>query len=217
MLLGAHDQLTGESMPQKQLMDEVLTILTAGHENIGAALSWTWYLLARHPGIQENVHDEIRAALGGKNPTFDDLPKLPLCKAVFEESMRLFPPGWGELRETIEPDEVNGYPISAKSIIILCQWVTHRHKDFWPEPETFNPANFLGDAAANRHRFAYFPFGGGPRICIGMQFALIEGPIILATILQKFRVELVPDQQVVPDATFTLRPKYGLKVILHRR
>jgi len=217
MLLGAHDELTGEQMPQKQLMDEVLTILTAGHENIGAALSWTWYLLGRNPTVQEDAYDEIRAHLGGRNPTFDDLPHLPLCKAVFEESMRIFPPGWGELRQTLQPDEVCGYPLPADAIIILCQWVTHRHPDFWEDPETFKPQRFLGDAAANRHRFAYFPFGGGPRICIGMQFALIEGPIVLATILQRFRVELIPGQQVIPDATFTLRPKFGLKVILHPR
>jgi len=217
MLLGAHDELTGEQMPQKQLMDEVLTILTAGHENIGAALSWTWYLLGLNPKIQEDVHDEIRAHLGGRNPTFDDLEHLPLCKAVFEESMRIFPPGWGELRQTLQPDEVSGYPLPADAIIILCQWVTHRHPDFWDDPEAFKPQRFLGDAAANRHRFAYFPFGGGPRICIGMQFALIEGPIVLATILQRFRIELIPNQQVIPDATFTLRPKFGLKVILHSR
>ena len=217
ILLNARDEKTGDGMPRQQLMDEVLTLLTAGHENIGAALSWTWYLLGLHPGVQEDVHDEIDARLQGRSVAVDDLPHLPLLKAVFEESLRLYPPGWGELRETISADEVNGYPIPARSIIILCQWVTHRHPGFWDEPERFKPGRFLGSAAADRHRFAYFPFGGGPRICIGMQFALIEGPLVLATILQRFRVELVSDHPVVPDATFTLRPKHGLKVVLHPR
>ena len=217
MLLSAHDEKTGQGMPRKQLMDEVLTLLTAGHENVGAALSWTWYLLAQHPQIQSDVFDEIYATLQGRTPSIDDLPHLPLTRAVFEESLRLYPPGWGELRETISADEINGFALPPKAIIILCQWVTHRHPEFWEEPERFKPERFLSSAAANRHRFAYFPFGGGPRICIGMQFALIEGPLVLATILQRFRVELVSDHPVVPDATFTLRPRHGLKVILHPR
>jgi len=217
MLLNARDERTAQTMPQRQLMDEVLTLLTAGHENIGAALSWTWYLLAKHPDVQNDVYDEIHGQLQGRSPSIDDLPRLPLIKAVFEESMRLYPPGWGELRESISADEINGFPIPKKAIIILCQWVTHRHPDFWDQPERFNPARFLPSSAANRHRFAYFPFGGGPRICIGMQFALIEGPLVLATILQRFRVELVSDHPVEPDATFTLRPRHGLKVVLHPR
>jgi len=217
MLLNARDEQTGKTMPQRQLMDEVLTLLTAGHENIGAALSWTWYLLGKHPDVQNDVYDEIHGQLQGRSPTIDDLPRLPLIKAVFEEAMRLYPPGWGELRESISADEIDGFPIPKKAIIILCQWVTHRHPDFWPDPERFNPSRFLPSSIANRHRFAYFPFGGGPRICIGMQFALIEGPLVLATILQHYRVELVSDHPVEPDATFTLRPKHGLKVILQPR
>ena len=217
MLLSARDERTGNGMPQRQLMDEVLTLLTAGHENIGAALSWTWYLLGKHPDVQNDVYDEIHGQLQGRSPTIDDLPRLPLTKAVFEEALRLYPPGWGELRESILADEINGFAIPKKAIIILCQWVTHRHPDFWPDPERFDPARFLPITSANRHRFAYFPFGGGPRICIGMQFALIEGPLVLATILQRYGVELVSDHPVEPDATFTLRPKHGLKVILQPR
>ena len=217
MLLNARDERTAQTMPQRQLMDEVLTLLTAGHENIGAALSWTWYLLGKHPDIQNDVYDEIHGQLQGRSPTIDDLPRLPLIKAVFEEAMRLYPPGWGELRESISADEIDGFPIPKKAIIILCQWVTHRHPDFWPDPERFNPERFLPSSAINRHRFAYFPFGGGPRICIGMQFALIEGPLVLATILQRYRIQLVSDHPVEPDATFTLRPEHGLKVILQPR
>jgi cytochrome P450 len=217
MLINAKDEQTGQRMPQRLLMDEVLTLLTAAHENVGAALSWTWYLLGQNPDVQNNVYEEIRGRLQGRNPSIDDLPHLPLTKAVFEESLRLYPPGWGELRESISADEINGFAIPAKSIILLCQWVTHRHPDFWEDPDRFKPERFLSSAPTHRHRFAYFPFGGGPRICIGMQFALIEGPLVLATILQRFRIELVSDHPVEPDATFTLRPRHGLKVILHPR
>jgi cytochrome P450 len=227
MLMGAHDE-AGKGMPPKLLMDEVLTLLTAGHENVGAALAWTWYLLAKHPQVQEALFDEVHGRLRGANPGFDDLEHLPLAKAVFEESLRLYPPGWGELRETIGADEICGYELPAKALIILCQWVTHRHPEFWHEPEQFKPERFLGNgssgavpvAAGNatdeRHRFAYFPFGGGPRICIGMQFALVEGPLLLATILQRFRVSLASEKVAEPDATFTLRPK-NLTVILEKR
>jgi len=216
MLMEAQDQQTGERMSDRQLMDEVLTLLTAGHENIGAALAWTWYLIAGHPEVQRDLHAEIDAQLADRAPTIDDLGALPLLSAVFAESLRLYPPGWGELRESIAVDEIAGYPIPAKAMIILCQWVTHRHPDFWVNPDRFDPTRFLHDDPA-RHRFAYFPFGGGPRICIGLQFAMIEGPLVLATILQKFRIELAADQEVVPDATFTLLPKNGLKMILHQR
>jgi cytochrome P450 len=216
MLIDAQDRQSGEKMSDRQLMDEVLTLLTAGHENIGAALAWAWYLIAGHPGVQQDIHDELDARLQGRSPTVDDLTELPLLTAVFEESMRLYPPGWGQLRESISTDEINGYAIPAKAMIILCQWVTHRHPDFWEDAERFKPQRFLS-SRPDRHRFAYFPFGGGPRVCIGLQFAMIEGPLVLATILRKFRVELVADQNVVPDATFTLLPKYGLKVILHAR
>jgi cytochrome P450 len=216
LLLEARDQRLGEPMTDRQLMNEVLTLLTAGHENIGAALAWTWYLIAKHPDVQRDLHAELDARLQGRCPTIDDLSELPLLTAVFEESMRLFPPGWGQLRESIAEDEINGYPIPSKAMILLSQWVTHRHPDFWENAEQFKPERFLA-ADSKRHRFAYFPFGGGPRICIGLQFAMIEGPLVLATILRKFRGELVPDQDVVPDATFTLLPKYGLKMVLHAR
>ncbi|HTW94458.1 MAG TPA: cytochrome P450 [Tepidisphaeraceae bacterium] len=215
MLISARDEETGQAMSDRRIMDEVLTLLIGGHENVGAALAWTWYLLGLHPEIQEQAHDEIHGRLQGRSPTAEDIPHLPLLTAIFQESLRIYPPGWGELRQSIGPDEINGYPIPAKSLIVLCQWVTHRHPDFWDEPEKFDPKRFL--APTLKHRFAYFPFGGGPRICIGMQFSLLEGPLVLATILQHFRVQLVADQPIVPDPTFTLRPRDGLKVILHAR
>jgi cytochrome P450 len=214
LLLGARDEETGAGMTDQQVKDEVLTLLTAGHETVGATLAWTWYLLGQHPEIQRDLHDEVTGRLQGRSPTLEDLPHLPLAKAIFEEAMRLYPPAWGVPREPIQADAVQGFPIPAKAVVILCQYVTHRHPDFWEEPERFKPERFFPSAVAARHVFAYFPFGGGPRVCIGNAFALAEGPLVLATVIRRFRVELVPGQNVVPDPTFTLRPKDGVKVWL---
>jgi cytochrome P450 len=217
MLLAAQDEETGLGMSDQQVKDEVLSLLTAGHETVGATLAWTWYLLGQHLEVQRDLYDEIRGRLQGRSPTLDDLPHLPLTRAVFEEAMRLYPPAWGMPREAIHADEIEGLPIPAKSFIFFCLYVTHRHPDFWPDPERFKPERFLPAHAADRPKFAYFPFGGGPRVCIGNNFALMEGPLVLATILQQFRVELLPGQLIVPDPTFTLRPKYGVKVALWPR
>jgi cytochrome P450 len=207
----------GRPMPDRQLMDEVLTLMTAGHENIGAALTWTWRLLASHPHIQEQVYDEVHARLQGEAPASQDLASLPLTRAVFEESMRLFPPGWGELRQSTCAQQLQGYDLPDKAIVMLCQWVTHRHPDFWQSPDQFKPERFLPGSSQSHHRFAYFPFGGGPRVCIGMQLALMEGVIVLASILEHFRILPVPGKEITPDATFTLRPRQGLQVILQTR
>jgi cytochrome P450 len=214
LLLAAQDEESGVSMTDQQVKDEALTLLTAGHETVGAALSWTWFLLGQHLKVQGDLHDEVSGKLRGRSPTLDDVPDLPLTRAVFEESLRLYPPAWGQPRESIGPDEINGFTIPAKAIITVNQWVTHRHPDFWEEPERFRPERFLPGRAEGRHRFAYFPFGGGPRVCIGNIFAMMEGPLVMATIVQRFRVELVPGQSIVPDPTFTLRPRNGVKVLL---
>ena len=217
MLLSARDSQTGQSIHTRQLMDEILTLLTAAHENIGAAFTWTWHLLAQHPKIQSDVYDEIHAQLRGGQPTAEDIPRLPLTRAVFEEAMRLYPPGWGELRESIDAQDLQGHDLPAKALIVLCQWVTHRHPDFWEDPLAFNPQRFMPGQPQKYHRFAYFPFGGGPRVCIGMQLALMEGVIVIARLLQQFTITPANDEPVVPDATFTLRPRDGLKVILKPR
>src|SRR5262249_19588826 len=156
----------------------------------------------QHPVAQEELHDEVRGRLQGRSPTAEDLPHLPLARAVFEEAMRLYPPAWGMARQAIQADEINGFPIPRKGIITVCQYLTHRHPELWDEPEKFAPGRFLPARAADRHRFAYYPFGGGPRVCIGNTYALTEGPLVLATVAQRFRVELVPGQQVVADPTF---------------
>lgn len=217
MLLDAQDEETGAGMSDQQLKDEVLTMLTAGHETVGAALSWSWYLLGKHPQVQNDLYDEAWGRLHGRTPDAEDLPRLPLARAVFLEAMRLYPPAHGLPREAVADDEIHGYPIPAGSTVALSQYVTHRHPEFWEEPEAFRPERFLPPQEASRPKFAYFPFGGGPRACIGAAFALMEGPLVLSTVLQRFRVELVPGHPVVPDATFTLRPKHGVRAVLHAR
>jgi cytochrome P450 len=217
LLLAARDEGGGAGMDDEQVRNEVLTLLTAGHETVGASLAWTWYLLGTHPQVQEDCYDEVRGRLQGRSPNADDLPFLPLTQAVFQEAMRLYPPAWGVPRQAIQADEVGPMTVPAKGILTICQYLTHRHPDFWPEPEAFRPERFLPAQSAGRHKFAYYPFGGGPRVCIGNSFALMEGSLVLATILQQLKVELVPGQTIVPDPTFTLRPKYGVRVALRRR
>jgi cytochrome P450 len=217
LLLAARDEESGTGMTDQQLRDEVLTLLTAGHETVAAALSWAWHLLGQNPSVQEALAHEVRGHLCGRTPTIDDLPHLPLTRAVFDETLRLYPPAWGMPREAIHDDTIDGRHLPAKAIITLSQYITHRDPALWDEPERFRPERFFPEACAGRPKFAYFPFGGGPRVCIGNTFALTEGPLILAALAQRFRLEPVPGAEVLTDSTFTLRPKNGVKMILHRR
>lgn len=214
MLLNAKDADTGASMADAQLRDEVRTIFLAGHETTSNALTWTWYLLARNPDAATKLRAELDHVLGGRLPTTDDIPQLPYTKMVVEESMRLLPPVWALSREAIADDEIDGYRIPAGSTVVLSQFITHRHPDFWEEPEAFDPERFSPDRANERHRFAYFPFGGGPRICIGSSFAMLEAQLILATIAQHYELELVPEHPVELEPLITLRPKHGMMMTL---
>ncbi|HEX5273120.1 MAG TPA: cytochrome P450, partial [Gemmataceae bacterium] len=217
LLLAARDDESGTGMTDQQLRDEVLTLLTAGHDTVGAALAWSWHLLGQHPEAQEALADEARGRLGGRVPNADDLPHLPLARAVFEEALRLYPPAPGVIRQTIGEDAIDGRPVPPKAVVIPFAYETHRDPDFWDEPDRFKPERFLPGAGAGRPKFAYVPFGGGPRVCIGNTFALTEGPLVLAALAQRFRLESVPGHVVVPDATFTLRPKNGVMMALRRR
>ncbi|HEX2207594.1 MAG TPA: cytochrome P450 [Longimicrobium sp.] len=217
MLLDARDADTGARMDDRQVRDEALTLMIAGHETAAASLSWMWYLLARNPDPAAKLRDELDAVLGGRTPGAEDLPNLPYTRAVFDETLRLYPPAWGQPRESVEEDEIGGYRIPARNIVMVCQWVTHRRPDLWERPDDFVPERFLGAAKEAVVPWSYYPFGGGARMCIGNGFALMEAQVVLATLAQRYEPELVPGQDIVPDATFTLRPKHGVRMRIRRR
>jgi cytochrome P450 len=217
MLLAARDPETGEGMSDKQLRDEILTILLAGHETVANALTWTWYLLARSPQAEARLHEELDRVLGGRAPRFADLAELEWTRMVIEEAMRLFPPAHTITRTAIGEDCIGGVRVPAGASITISTYVTHRNPNLWSEPERFDPERFAPDAVARRHRFAYLPFGGGPRICIGNGLALAEAKAILATIAQRYRVRLVPGHVVEPIGLVTLRAKNGAWVTLEPR
>ena len=216
LLLQAQDE-DGRRMTDHQLRDEVITLLLAGHETTAVAMSWTWALLSQHPEVEGNLVAELRAVLTGRPPRVDDLPRLVYTESVLKESMRLYPPAWSVVRRAREEFEVGGYRIPAGASVIVSQWVVHRDPRFYDQPERFRPERWLDGPPHNLPKFAYFPFGGGPRICIGASFAIMEATILLATIAQRFALRLVPGQLLEPLPSITLRPRHGVQVVLHRR
>ncbi|GAC1701652.1 MAG: cytochrome P450 [Candidatus Acidiferrum sp.] len=216
ILLAAQDE-DGSRMNDRQLRDEAITLFLAGHETTANLLSWTWWLLARNPSAEAQLHDELDSVLSGRNPALEDLPKLRYTEHVLTESMRLYPPAWGMARLTIEDHEIAGYPVPKGTGIAIGQWIVHRDPRWYDAPEEFRPERWAGDLAKRLPRFAYFPFGGGPRQCIGNTFALMEATLIVATIAQRFRLRLVPGHIVEPLASITLRPKNGILVTLESR
>ena len=216
MLLHAQDE-DGSRMTDKQLRDETITLFLAGHETTASSLSWTWWLLAQNPAVEAKLHAELDEILGGQAPSIDDLARLPYTANVITESMRLYPPAWGLARIVVEDHELGGYPVKKGMGVAMAQWVVHRDTRWYDSPEEFRPERWEGDFAKRIPRFAYFPFGGGPRQCIGNSFALMEAILILATIAQKYQLRLVPDHPVVPLASITLRPRYGVRVVLESR
>jgi|SRR5579859_53558 len=212
MLLAAQDD-DGSRMTDRQLRDETITLFLAGHETTANALSWTWWLLAQNPAVEAKLHAELSAVLAGRAPSVNDLPKLIYTNNVITESMRLYPPAWGTARTAIEDYEIAGYPVPKGSGVSFAQWTVHRDPRWFDAPEEFRPERWEGDLLKRLPRFAYFPFGGGPRQCIGNSFALMETALILATIAQRFRFRLASGHPVVPLASITLRPRYGIRVV----
>ncbi|NLF63887.1 MAG: cytochrome P450 [Chloroflexi bacterium] len=212
MLMDARDEETGATMTDEQLRDEVMTLLLAGHETTALALSWTFYLLSQHPEVRERLEAEVDAVLGGRVPTMDDIHALAYTSQVIDEALRLYPPAYLLSRFVVENDVVDGYDIPAGSVLSLSPYVTHRHPEFWPEPERFDPDRFTPEQQAGRPRFAYFPFGGGPRQCIGNRFALTEAVLVLAMVTQRYRLDLVPGHPIALEPLITLRPKHGILV-----
>jgi cytochrome P450 len=215
MLMQARDETTGQpGMNDQQLRDELITLFIAGHETTAVALSWTFYLLSQHPAVESRLCQELNSVLDSRAPTIADLPALGYTRQVLEESLRLYPPAWVTERMATQADEIGGHPIPAGTTLVVSQYVTHRHPDFWPDPEAFDPERFSPEQTASRPRYAYFPFGGGPRQCIGNTFALVEAQLILATILQRFRLELAPGWKVEPEPLITLRPRGGIWMLI---
>lgn len=217
MLMEAKDEETGEGMTDLQLRDEVITIFSAGHETSANGLTWTLYLLSQHPDIRARMEQEVDDVLRGKKPGVEDVRRLPYVHQVIQESLRLYPPAWAIGREAIGPDEIDGYPIRKKYQMLMSSYALHRNPRYWKDPETFDPDRFLPEKVKERHRFAYLPFGGGPRFCIGNNFALMEMQLVLAMITQQFRLELLPDHPIKMEPVITLRPMYGMKMSLKTR
>lgn len=209
MLLQARDADEPARMfTDQQIRDEAMTLFLAGHETTATALTWAWYLLAQHPEAEACLHAELDAALGGRLPTLEDLAKLPFAHQVMAETMRLYPPAWAMGRMVVKPFVLGGYHLPRKSILLLPQWCLHRDARFWPEPLRFLPQRWANQEFQRRD-FTYFPFGGGPRLCIGERFAWMEGVLLLATLAQQWRLRLTPGQAIQPKALITLRPSPG--------
>jgi cytochrome P450 len=208
MLIEARDAETGEAMDDRQLRDEAMTIFLAGHETTANALTFSWLLLSRYPAAGRELRAELSAVLGGREPTAEDLSRLTLPRRIVQEAMRLYPPAWIIARSAIEEDEIGGYAIPARSIVFVSPYVLHRHPRHWEDPEGFDPGRFAREPV----RGSYLPFGGGPRMCIGNGFASMEAELVLATLAQKLRFDLVPGFPLELEPSITLRPRHGLLV-----
>lgn len=215
LLLRARDE-GGTGMTDRQVRDEAMTIFLAGHETTAVALSWTWYLLSRHPRVAARLHEELDRVLGGRLPTVEDVAALRYTEMVLSESMRLFPPAWILGREATEDMELAGWEVPNGATVLTPPWVVHRDPRWWPEPRAFGPERWA-EEDRSRPRYSYIPFGAGTRICIGEHFAWMEGVLLLATLARRWRPRLVPGHPVVPRPLITLRPRYGIRMSLEPR
>lgn len=216
MLLDAQDPEAG-ALSDDQVRDEVATMFAAGHETVGNALTWTWYLLSQNSEAETALHNELDMVLAGRRPTFEDMPRLSYTRMVFSESLRLYPPAWIVGRRSSQDFELGGYVLPAGARIFVSQWVMHRDPRYFPEPERFDPMRWTPEAMAARPKFSYFPFGGGVRQCIGEGFAWTVGILVVAAISQRWQMRLVPGHRVEMEPLITLRPKYGMRMVVERR
>jgi len=217
-LIAATDSETGFRMTDEEVRDEIIIIFLAGHETSALAATYVWYLLSLHPEEETKLHAELDAVLAGRVPTYDDLEKLSYTRMVIDEAMRLYPPApMLTGRAARAEDEICGRHVPKGTEIAVLPWVVHRHRTLWDDPDRFDPERFSRESSATRPRFAYLPFGGGPRICIGAQLALTEVSLLVATMAQRYRLKLVPRQNIVLWHRVTLRPRGGIRMQLERR
>lgn len=216
MLMSARDE-EGGRLTDRELRDESVTLFLAGHETTALSLSWTWYLLSAHPAVEDRLLEELGRVLSGRSPTAEDLPELRYTEAIVKESMRLYPPAYAFGREAVEDCEILGYFVPAGTTLLMFPWVIHRDGRYYDDPEAFRPERWTSETAAKLPRFAYAPFGGGPRICIGNQFAMMEAMLILATVAPRYQLERLSGRPVEPFTSITLRPEGGVRVRLRRR
>lgn len=217
MLLLAKDEETGAYMNDQQVRDEAMTLFIAGHETTANALAWTLYLLAQHPDVSAKLVAELDTVLAGRSATMQDLRQLTYTDQVVKESMRLYPPAWIFARLAIEDVTLGGYPVEKGSVVMVSSYALHRDPRYWAAPETFDPDHFAPGWEERVPRYAYIPFGGGPRVCIGNSFAMMEAVLCLATIMQRCRLSLIPGQQITPEPLITLRPDPGIDMRVHLR
>ncbi len=215
-LLADYAKEPDEAVRRRRLRDELITILLAGHETTAATLSFAWYEMSQHPEVGEKMRAEAFEVLGDGPPAYEDLRRLTYTTQVIQETMRLHPPVWILPRRSLEPDNVEGYDIPAGADVLICPYTLHRHPDFWDEPEKFDPDRFGADHAATRHPYAYIPFGGGPRFCIGSNLGMMEAVFVAAMTAREFRLEMRPGHRVVEEAMLSLRARGGLPMIIHR-
>lgn len=216
MLLHAEDE-DGRGMSDRQLRDEAMTIILAGHETTAIALSWTWHLLGTHPEVEARLLAELEEVLGGRAPTVEDMPRLRYADAVIKESMRLYPPAWAVGREAVGDCEIGGYHVPAGAQLFISQYVVQRDGRFFDDPGSFDPERWTDGRTEDLPPYAYFPFGGGPRMCIGSGFAKMEAMLLLATVAQRFGLEPVSGRNPVAQPSITLRPRDGIRTRLHER
>ncbi|GAC1474439.1 MAG: cytochrome P450 [Ktedonobacteraceae bacterium] len=217
LLLARDEEEDGRGMTAKQLRDEVMTLFIAGHETTANMLVWTWYLLSQHPEVKQKLQRELEVVLNGRAPTPTDLPHLTYVEMVLSEAMRLYPPAWTIARQTLKNYTLREYLIPADSLLVMSQYVVHHDPRWYPEPLRFDPERWTAAERAKRPKYAYFPFGGGPRLCIGEPFAWMEGELVLATLAQQWHMQLVPGHHVDLEPLITLRPEGGMPMILRRR
>lgn len=213
MLMEARDEDGGAGMSDQQLRDEAVTILIAGHETTANVLSWAMHLIGQHPAVQEQMREEVAGVLRGAVPTADDVSRMPLVRAVIDETMRLYPPAWMLGRSARNDDTLGPFAVKGGQFVLVSPYITHRHPGLWDRPTEFDPTRFLDGRSEKLPKFAYLPFGGGQRFCIGSHFASMQASLMLSSIVQRYRLKPAPGHRVKPYAMITLRPKWGIGMI----